>query len=59
MNEELVERIERALKEATEDFEKQTDRIVIAFGKTSDSTTNDLLREIRDVIRDVQLTIGN
>ena len=58
MTEELVARMEKALKDAIEDFEKQVDRIVKASSGTSDDRLLQVVEEIRDKVNQIQFDTG-
>ena len=54
MTEELVERMERALKDATDAFEEQVDRIVEATDQKSSDELRDLVRQILEHVRSLR-----
>lgn len=54
MTEELVERIERALKDALDSFEEQVDRIVEAMDQKSSDELRDLVRDILEQVRSLR-----
>lgn len=54
MTEELVARMESALKDATDSFEEQVNRIVEAMDQKSSDELRDLVREILDHVRSLR-----